>query len=132
MRRKKTGWFEKFLLEEDLQIIRILYHRTQELYAIHGRGWNPRFTVTEVAQRTARKKREVRTSLDRLIGMLGFFSESYCKLLDDDKTVSVSTPYWFIPRHREAMISVLCRPKENPGQLLPEARPFQSNWVIIR
>lgn len=104
---QQTGWFSKYFPEEDIHVLNLLYQRTQELYNLYGYGWSPEFTVTEVMKKTGLKKLEARESLDKLIGTIGFFSEGHMKFPEKGGTVTIATPYWFIPKHRTALIEEL-------------------------
>jgi len=119
---KKTGWFEKTIEDRDLDVLRSLYLRTQELYDRFGRGWYPGFTETEAADLVGWSRMETRISLDRLVGLLGIFHENHVVDSDNEHWIfkTVATPYWFVPRYREELVRELLFGSDivdNPNQL---------------
>jgi len=94
------GVFTKTIDRESLPVLAAIYDRTLELKERHGNGFYPRFTDTEVANKTGLSKNETRSHLNNLVGVLAPVDMPYMFGDGYDHFYSGIVQKFFIPKSR--------------------------------
>jgi len=115
---QNSGAFSKTIGMEDLAVLRAIYDRTDELRSKYGNDFYPRFSPTELSNRTGLDKKEVESSLQNLTGILveafqpyTFVSGTF--ITEDYHSYKTNIPKWFIPKARMELAEQALQLMEN-------------------
>ncbi len=98
-----TGVFSKEFPEEDLDILRVIYERNEQLRELGIKRRHPLFYASEISKLSGAPYKDVKDSLFRLVGLLGLCFEERSRLSDGEVAV-YSTKRFMVPRAREDLI----------------------------
>lgn len=94
------GKFEKEIKQHDLMVLNSIYQRDKELRQIPWYGPSPRFYLAEISKRSRMGKWKTKSSLKRLVGILGKALIKTIALKNGEDTYVTYSPRWFLPTVR--------------------------------